>query len=979
MANSSSLTFRLFGEDVSASRKIRAVGDEADRTAAKIDKLGRGFSPLLTAAAGLGPALIPALAGATAAAGGLGVAVVSGGAALGVFGAVAKTAFKAVQDNAKLAKKGTEDLTSPVGRATLAYEGLTGAWDRFVEHNQPAVFRIMGAGFATLSSAIPKLQPLFNVAADAVARLEGQMSHFVSGGGLGKLVHFLTANAAPALEAFRQTATNVFTGFGALAPLFARFSGGVEVGMVQLSARFAEWAQNAGPSGGFQKFLNYVVGTGPTIVATLKSLATAAVNIVQGFAPLGPVSLTFVGAMARLIAVRPPGAITAIAIGVLGVQGALKLAALAADTFNLAIGRTPIGLIAAALSGLIALFVRHSQAVAESRARSEEFRTTLDKTTAAITLDTRAMAAHNLQSSGALDAALKLGIGLSTITDAALGNQSAIFEVSAAIHDQTTATREQILSGAKSVTTLSNNRDAAGQLTKAIGGVSAQVADAKVKQEQLNAATKPTTVAIVSQTEAAANAKRAMEQLATALLKTAGVNLTAEQSALAFRDSLDTLTQSVHDNGKSLDISTTKGRNNRKAVLDSISAALQHADAVGQQTHSQTKAQQAFQNSIPAIREQARRLGLNRKEVDALIRSIGGLRPKTVTVGVVVKGSNVVLSGARVSVATASGRAIRQTGQANGGIIKAFASGGEHHVAQVARPGDWRVWAEPETGGEAYIPLAQAKRPRSTAILHNVAKSFGYGLIPAASGTVLNGPRAIGSYVNSSVNSAAVAAARAAVQALISAGRLTAALSSLPFGGGGNVGGGAAPDWVRVRRQPDGDQPGRLQRPGRHPLAGADADDPGDVLRLRRPVRGAWDHRPVREHLRGHELRPAPVRVHRGDRPAGASAWLPGRPRLRAVGQLPGDPAPRRAGPDRAAERGRRGSAGALPRPGLRGEFPGAGQDGVAGDPGGPAAPGQGRHCQQPVAGGTRGRADVRRHQRPGDHHRGRVRVHVDG
>jgi TP901 family phage tail tape measure protein len=61
-----------------------------------------------------------------------------------------------------------------------------------------------------------------------------------------------------------------------------------------------------------------------------------------------------------------------------------------------------------------------------------------------------------------------------------------------------------------------------------------------------------------------------------------------------------------------------------------------------------------------------------------------------------------------------------------------WAQGGIHedHQAQLARGGDWRVWAEPETHGEAYIPLAQSKRARSTGILADVAERFGYGLAP---------------------------------------------------------------------------------------------------------------------------------------------------------------------------------------------------------------------------------------------------------
>lgn len=74
---------------------------------------------------------------------------------------------------------------------------------------------------------------------------------------------------------------------------------------------------------------------------------------------------------------------------------------------------------------------------------------------------------------------------------------------------------------------------------------------------------------------------------------------------------------------------------------------------------------------------------------------------------------------------------------ANGGIIKGnikqFANGGiEHHVAQISRRnGPIRIWGEPETQGEAYVPLAASKRPRSVQILKEVATRFGYQLSKA--------------------------------------------------------------------------------------------------------------------------------------------------------------------------------------------------------------------------------------------------------
>lgn len=89
--------------------------------------------------------------------------------------------------------------------------------------------------------------------------------------------------------------------------------------------------------------------------------------------------------------------------------------------------------------------------------------------------------------------------------------------------------------------------------------------------------------------------------------------------------------------------------------------------------------------------------------------------------------------------ASTSSRFFSSSEFAQGGIVRAYAGGGtENHVAQIAR-GGWpvRVWAEPETGGEAYIPLAQAKRSRSTAILGTVAREFGYQVVPMAAGGVM--------------------------------------------------------------------------------------------------------------------------------------------------------------------------------------------------------------------------------------------------
>lgn len=87
-------------------------------------------------------------------------------------------------------------------------------------------------------------------------------------------------------------------------------------------------------------------------------------------------------------------------------------------------------------------------------------------------------------------------------------------------------------------------------------------------------------------------------------------------------------------------------------------------------------------------------------------------------------------------------------------LIK-FADGSENHVAQIAGAGAMRLWAEPETGGEAYIPLSPAKRGRSTSILANVANRFGYSITPYADGGFWDGVGSLAGDVWDNITSAA--------------------------------------------------------------------------------------------------------------------------------------------------------------------------------------------------------------------------------
>lgn len=120
--------------------------------------------------------------------------------------------------------------------------------------------------------------------------------------------------------------------------------------------------------------------------------------------------------------------------------------------------------------------------------------------------------------------------------------------------------------------------------------------------------------------------------------------------------------------------------------------------------------------------ELAEKMGMSVGEVSRIIHGYaqelaGGLNPILAGIGA----ESIII-----------GRLGRLRGASTGRTTKGpseFAQGGFHedHTAQIAPAGAWRVWAEPETGGEAYIPLAPSKRERSLAIWHETGRRLGAG------------------------------------------------------------------------------------------------------------------------------------------------------------------------------------------------------------------------------------------------------------
>lgn len=273
--------------------------------------------------------------------------------------------------------------------------------------------------------------------------------------------------------------------------------------------------------------------------------------------------------------------------------------------------------------------------------------------------------------------------------------------------------------------------------------------------------------------DAAKAATDAYQKLTGQLAALGGALLALRGSEVAWEAAIDSATAAVRQNGVTLDINTEKGRANRTALDAMVTAAGKHMEAMLKNGESIDKVNAFAQTSserfvamahsmgmtIPEARALASQLGFNKERVAELSAEVARLQPYkkveiTTTADSAVSGvqrlRNAIdaLYSKTVTVTTIN-QSLQTFGKYgllgyDGGIIESYANGGmrfgsmaamsESHVAQIARAGAMRVWAEPETGGEAYIPLSPSKRQRSEDILAQVAKMFGYSLERYAEG-----------------------------------------------------------------------------------------------------------------------------------------------------------------------------------------------------------------------------------------------------
>jgi TP901 family phage tail tape measure protein len=162
-----------------------------------------------------------------------------------------------------------------------------------------------------------------------------------------------------------------------------------------------------------------------------------------------------------------------------------------------------------------------------------------------------------------------------------------------------------------------------------------------------NNAVTPQMAQLVAQAKAAIAAEAFAAQDLSSQLK--GLNsqtLDVKDTQLAFLDSIQSLTDGIKQNGKSLTDNTAEGRKNEEGLLSAIKAAQAHAVAVQASGKSAVVAAAAYASDEKALIKAAIAAGFSKDQVNKLIKTYGGV-PKEVSTNVI---ANTVPAHSKMSV-----------------------------------------------------------------------------------------------------------------------------------------------------------------------------------------------------------------------------------------------------------------------------------------------------------------------------------------
>jgi hypothetical protein len=435
---------------------------------------------------------------------------------------------------------------------------------------------------------------------------------------------------------------------------------------------------------------------------------------------------------------------------------------------------------------------------AEAAGKVRDYTAAIEADEGALTRNTASQIANTLEREGALQIARELGIAEGDLTAALLGDEEALRRVNQAIADNTLVAYDQLTG----MEIRAGKGQELAEIIHGEGTALDAATEAAKRKTEEEAAGLETTQEVTSAAQGHTVAVQELTEAQKALNETIGGftdPLTAYQDALTQKEERERITwEKTHEGTESGKASWESFREGIKLTTEEFIAQLQsQVDAqtkwaenmiilstrvsadtlaimqgwgpemagavelmVNASDEELRKMEDLFRRdteaSTNAVRDTIERARpvlahvagvAGRETADALARELAAGRT---TVEAIMRDYNIIVGDHVNTILGALGRAPmidwtpeqRAGFHAEGAVVDFYARGGtrESHVAQVAPAGSMRVWAEPETGGEAYIPLAASKRERSSSIWRQVGRRLGIDFAEMADGGVLPGP-----------------------------------------------------------------------------------------------------------------------------------------------------------------------------------------------------------------------------------------------
>ena len=131
--------------------------------------------------------------------------------------------------------------------------------------------------------------------------------------------------------------------------------------------------------------------------------------------------------------------------------------------------------------------------------------------------------------------------------------------------------------------------------------------------------------------KAAAEAKEKFEGLIDAMFRTQNMALNLSGAQINLQDAIDDASASAKANGRTLDINTEKGRNNRSALNNLAQAANQQTESMTRAGKSNITVAASAERSRAAFVKSAMQMGANKKQAEAMSRALIAVPKLTLT------------------------------------------------------------------------------------------------------------------------------------------------------------------------------------------------------------------------------------------------------------------------------------------------------------------------------------------------------------